>query len=214
VTDVSSAQVGAGLDLQLPVAFTALRITPTGDATQGDTVAGTVQAVGATDAVLVASAVTYTPPTSSTDVLYINGYPLTVTFNTSATQTVTDTKALIAAIPWMNNLLDCTGTTTLVMTRRTRDAYSAPGTPVDGLGPYGNAVTVKSAALHSASLNHADLTGGATSGKGVRLVKSTGTVANGGAVISGWLNEFNPGASGNPNTGSIATGFVVVGRAS
>jgi hypothetical protein len=73
---------------------------------------------------------------------------------------------------------------------------------------------VKSAALHSASLNHADLTGGATSGKGVRLVKSTGTVANGGAVISGWLNEFNPGATGNPNTGSIATGFVVVGRAS
>jgi len=214
VTDVSSAQVGAGLDAQLPVAFTAQRLTPTGTATQGDTTAGTVQAVGATDAVLVAATATYTPPTSSTDTLYINGYPLTVTFNTSATQTVTDTKALIAAIPWMNNLLDCTGTTTLVLTRRTRDAYSAPGTPVDGLGPYGNSVTVFSAGLHSASINHTVLTGGATSGKGVRLVKSTGTVANGGAVISGWLNEFNPGASGNPNTGSIATGFVVVGRAS
>jgi hypothetical protein len=73
VTDISSAQVGAGLDVQLPVAFTALRITPTGDSAQGDSKAGTVQAVGATDAVLVAAAATYTPPTSSTDVLYING---------------------------------------------------------------------------------------------------------------------------------------------
>jgi hypothetical protein len=127
---------------------------------------------------------------------------------------VTDTKALIAAIPWLNNLLDCTGTTTMVMTRRTRDAYSAPGTPVNGLGPYGNSVTVHSAGLHSASIDVQVLTGGATSGKGVRLVESTGTVANGGTVISGWLNEFNPGSTGNPNTGSIATSFVVVGRAS
>ncbi len=195
VLQVNSFQIGAGLDAQAATA-------------------GTVQAVGANDAVLIAATCTYTPPTSLTDVLYINGYPLTVTFNTSATQTVTDTKALIAAIPWLNNLLVCTGTTTLVLTRRTVDAYSAPGTPVNGLGPYGNAVTIKSAAAHSASLNHADLTGGATSNKGIRLVLSTGTVANGGAVITNWLNEYNPGSSGNPNTGSIATGFVVVGRAS
>jgi hypothetical protein len=212
--NVASYQVGAGLDAQAGAAFTAQRIKPSYTATQGDTTAGTVQAVGANDAVLIAATATYTPPTSLTDVLYINGYALTVTFNTSATQTVTDTKALIAAIPWMNNLLACTGTTTLILTQRTVDAYSAPGTLVNGLGPYGNAVTLKSAALHSASLNHADLTGGATSNKGIRLVKSTGTVANGGAVISGWLNEYNPGSSGNPNTGSIATGFVVVGRAS
>ena len=222
LTSVASQQVGSGLDVQASAAFSAQRIVPSYTATQGDTTAGTVQAVGANDAVLVAATATYTPPTSSTDVLFINGYPLTVTFNTSATQTVTDTKALIAAIPWMNNLLDCTGTTTLVLTRRTVDAYNAPGTPVNGLGPYGNAVTVFSAGLHSASINHTNLTGGATSGKGIRLVQSTGTVANGGAVISGWLNEFNPtGASPdqtfpnpNPNTGSIATGFVVVGRAS
>jgi hypothetical protein len=214
LTSVASRQVGSGFDAQASAAFTAQRIKPSYTATQGDTTAGTVQAVGATDAVLVAATGTYTPPTSSTDVLYINGYALTVTFNTSATQTVTDTKALIAAIPWLNNLLACTGTTTLILTQRTVDAYNAAGTLVNGLGPYGNAVTLKSAALHGASLNHADLTGGATSNKGIRLVLSTGTVANGGAVISGWLNEFNPGSSGNPNTGSIATGFVVVGRAS
>lgn len=220
--NTASYQVGSGLDAQQSAAFTAVRITPSFTATQGDTSAGTVQAVGANDAVLVASTATYTPPTSSTDTLFINGYPLTVTFDTSATQTVTDTAAAIAAIPWLNNLLVCTGTTTLVLTRRTVDAYSAPGTPVNGLGPYGNSVTVFSTALHGASLNHSDLTGGATTGKGIRLVQSTGTVANGGAVISGWLNEFNPTGSGpdqtfpnpNPNTGSIATGFVVVGRAS
>jgi hypothetical protein len=222
VNSIASYQVGSGLDVQSSAAFTAQRIVPSYTATQGDTAAGTVQAVGATDAVLVAATATYTPPTSATDTLFINGYALTVTYNTSATQTVTDTKALIAAIPWLNNLLDCTGTTTLVMTRRTRDAYSAPGTPVNGLGPFGNAVTVFSAAANGASINHTNLTGGATSGKGVRLVQSTGTVANGGAVISGWLNEFNPGGASpdqtfpnpNPNTGSIATGFVVVGRAS
>lgn len=211
----ASYQVGAGLDAQAAAAFTAQRIVPSYNSSQGDTAAGTVQAVGANDAVLVAAAsVAYTPPTSSTDTLYINGYPLVVTFSSSATQTVTNTKAAIAAIPWLNNLLVTSGTTTLTLTRRTVDAYNAPGTFVNGLGPYGNAVTVKSAGLNSASLATADLTGGATTGKGVRLVKSTGTVANGGAVISGWLNEYNPGASGNPNTGSIATGFVVVGRAS
>ncbi len=226
VTQVNSAQVGSGFDAQAGAQFAAARIKPSFNSTQGDTVAGVVQAVGATDAVLISSTATYTPPTSSTDRLWINGYPLTVlsttgtgtdgfvNFDTSATQTVTNAKAAIAAIPWMNNLLACTGTTTLILNRRTRDAYSAPGTLVNGLGPYGNAVTVKSGGLHSASLNHSDLTGGATSNKGVRLVASTGTVANGGAVISGWLNEYNPGSSGNPNTGSITTGFVVVGRAS
>ncbi len=214
VNSIASTQVGSGLDAQAAAAFSAQRIVPSYTATQGDTSAGTVQAVGANDAVLVAAAVTYTPPTSSTDVLYLCGYPLTVTFDTNATTTVTAVKAQIAAIGWLNNIFDCTGTTTLVLTRRTMDAYSAPGTPVDGLGPYGNAVTVYSAGLHSASLNHADLTGGAASGKGVRLVKSTGTVANGGAVISGWLNEYNHTTGDNPNTGSIATGFVVVGRAS
>lgn len=224
VTDVSSAQVGAGLDAQSPVAFTALRMTPTGDATQGDTGAGTVQAVGANDAVLVTSSCTYTPPTSSTDFLYINGVPLSVltaggsgtvgavNFDTNATTTVTNCKAAIEAIPWLNNLLVVGGTTTLTLTSRYKD--TTPGTPVAGLGPWGNYVTIYSAGLHSASVNHADLTGGATSGKGVRLVLSTGTVANGGAVITGWLNEFNPGATGNPNTGSIDTGFVVTGRAS
>jgi hypothetical protein len=214
VTQVNSAQVGSGLDVQAGAQFAAARIKPAYNSTQGDTVAGVVQAVGASDAVLIAATATYTPPTSSTDVLYINGYALTVTFDTSATITADAVRTAIQAIPWMNNMLALTGTSTVVITRRTRDAYSAPGTLVNGLGPYGNAVTLKSAALHSASLNHADLTGGATSNKGVRLVLSTGTVANGGAVISGWLNEYNPGSSGNPNTGSIATGFVVVGRAS
>lgn len=224
VSDVSSAQVGAGLDAQLPVAFTALRITPTGTATQGDTTAGTVQAVGATDAVLVTSSCTYTPPTSSVDALYINGHPLEVllangtgtagrvNYETSATVTCDHIRSAIQAIPWLNNLLVVGGTTTVTLTSRYKD--TTPGTPVAGLGPWGNYVTIYSAGLNSASLNHANLTGGATSGKGVRLVLSTGTVANGGAVITGWLNEYNKTTGDNPNTGSIDTGFVVTGRAS
>ena len=96
------------------------------------------------------------------------------------------------------------GTTTVTLTSRYKD--STPGTPVAGLGPWGNAVTVFSSALNSASVNHADLTGGATSAKGVRLVASTGTVANGGAVI---------GASAQDragNTGTAAGTFVVMAR--
>ena len=224
VTDVSSPQVGAGLDAQHPLAFTALRVTPCGTSTQGDTAAGTVNAVGATDAVLVTSSCTYTPPTSSIDYLFINGHPLevltaagtgtanAVNYETSATITSDHIRTAIQAIPWLNDLLVVGGTTTVTLTSRYKD--TTPGTPVAGLGPWGNAVTVFSSGLNSASVNHADLTGGATSAKGVRLVASTGTVANGGAVITGWLNEFNPGSSGNPNTGSIATGFVVTGRAS
>jgi hypothetical protein len=157
--------------------------------------------------------VTYTLP-KLTDVLYICGYPLTMTF-AGRRYHRHQHQSGYAAIDWMNDLI-VTGTpgATMTLTRRTVDAYNAPATPVTGLGPYGNSVTIKSAGLHSASLSHADMTGGATSAKGVRLVKSTGTVANGGAVITSWLNEYNPGSSGNPNTGSIATGFVVVGRAS
>ena len=40
VTDISSFQVGSGLDAQSPVNFGALRMTPTGDSAQGDTGGG------------------------------------------------------------------------------------------------------------------------------------------------------------------------------
>ena len=225
VTDVSSFQVGAGLSSQRPLNFGALRMTPTGDSAQGDTAAGVVNAVGANDAVLITSSATYNPPTSLTDKLYINGVPLSVllangtgtagaiNYETSTTVTCDHIRTYIQATPWLNNLLVVGGTSTLTLTSRYRD--TVPTTAVAGLGPWGNYVTIYSAGLNGASMAvHADLTGGATSGKGVRLVASTGTVANGGAVITNYLNEYNPGATGNPNTGSIATGFVVVGRAS
>ena len=113
----------------------------------------------------------------------------------------------------MNNLLVVGGTSTVTFTSRYKG--TVPGTPVAGLGPWGNYVTMYSAGLNSGAMSvHVDLTGGATSGKGVRLVLSTGTVANGSAVITNYLNEYNPGATGNPNTGSITSGFVVTGRAS
>ena len=231
LTSVASAQVGAGLDAQSLTAFAANRILPSGDVTvrsgesAADVTAGTVQAVGATDAVLVTSSCTYTPPTSSIDYLWICGKPLEVltaagtgtanaiNYETSATVTCDHIRTAIQAIPWLNDLLVVGGTTTVTFTTRTRDAYSAPGTAVAGLGPWGNAVTMKSAALNSASVNHVNLTGGATSGKGVRLALSTGTVANGAAVITNWLNEYNKTTGDNPNTGSIATGFVVTSRA-
>ena len=230
VNSIASAQVGSGLDAQSLTAFSALRITPSGDVTvrsgesAADVTAGTVQAVGASDAVLVTSSCTYTPPTSSVDYLWICGHPLevltaagtgtanAVNYETSATVTSDHIRAAIEAIPWLNDLLVVGGTTTVTLTSRYKD--TVPGTPVAGLGPWGNAVTVKSAALNSASVNHVNLTGGATSNKGVRLALSTGTVANGGAVITNWLNEFNHTTGDNPNTGSIATGFVVTARAS
>src|ERR1017187_7649005 len=68
------------------------------------------------------SSATYVPPTSSTDAITIGGVPITVTFNTSATQTVTDTKALILLSGQLSQLVVASGTTTLVITAL------APGT--------------------------------------------------------------------------------------
>lgn len=80
---------------------------------------------------------TYTPPTSSTDVLTVSGIAVTVTFATSATQTVTNLKAQIAAIPALAALWTVTGTTTAVFT---------------STGAGQGATAISSAASHSASL--------------------------------------------------------------
>ena len=163
-----------------------------------DAASGVVNAVGGTYAALIANVHTYTPPTSSTDTLIINGHPVTVTFSTNATVTVTNLVTALEAITWINNLFVFTGTTTLIMTARNT-----------GVG--GNAIVVTSAALNGASIANTPL--GGTTGKQVRLVESTGTVTNGGAVISGWLNEYAGGVAGDLSGGTIPTGYVVVGRA-
>ena len=155
--DISSAQVGAGFDTScqwlslpsgLPPQATAPRETPR---------RAPSNAVGATDAVLVTSSATYVPPTSLTDKFYINGVPLTVllaggtgtvgevNYETSATITSDHIRTAIQAIPWLNNLLVVGGTSTVTFTSRYRD--TVPTTPVAGLGPWGNYVTMYSAGL-------------------------------------------------------------------
>ena len=99
------------------------------------------------DGGLTGAASTYTPPTSSTDYIQINGVGLTVTFNTSATQTVTDLKTAIAANPDPRLLAFVySGTTTLVCT--------ANG------GANGNGIETFSQGLHGASWNHNPTQGG------------------------------------------------------
>ena len=164
-----------------------------------DSATGVVNAVGSDNALLIANVHTYTPPTSSTDTLIINGKPFTVTFATSATVTVTNLTAVLEAITWINDLFVITGTTTLILTARNT-----------GVG--GNAIVVTSAALNGASIANTPL--GGTTGKQVRLVESTGTVTNGSAVISGWLNEYAGGVAGDLSGGTLSSGYVVVGRAS
>jgi len=68
-----------------------------------------------TDSGLTNAVSTYTPPTSSTDHIQIMGVPFLVTFNTSATQTVTDLKALVNASA-IASYVTLTGTTTMVTT--------------------------------------------------------------------------------------------------
>ena len=236
-TDVASYQVGSGLDAQQTAQFAASRISPTygytvrtGEST-ADVTAGVVNAIGANDSVLLAGSIVYTPPTSAHDLLFLNGFACTVlaqagtgtagqvTYDTSVAQTVANIVAYLSgtvlgsvgvAPQWLQNLVTATdtgGTHTTV-------TIAASSTGVSGW----------SLDTHSAGLNSAGISaiyaGGGTTAKGLRVVTSTGTVANGGAVIAGWLNEFYPPGNPdqvfpnpNPKTGSIATSFVVPGRA-
>ncbi len=82
---------------------------------------------------------TYTPPTSSTDVLTVSGYDITVTFATSATQTVTNLKKQVAANAAIAALWTVTGTTTAIFTSKLP-------------GAQGNQSIISDAGSNSASL--------------------------------------------------------------
>jgi len=88
---------------------------------------------------IVPTVYTYTPPTSSTDVLTVSGYAITVSFSSSATQTVTNLKAQVAAVPALAALWTVTGTTTAIFTSKLP-------------GAQGNQQLITDAGSHSASL--------------------------------------------------------------
>jgi hypothetical protein len=90
---------------------------------------------------------TFTPPTTGTATCVINGVSFLATFNASATQTVTDLKALIAANAPTTALVQTGGTTTLTLTAKT--VYAS-----------GNAITTTSNEANGASFAAATLTGG------------------------------------------------------
>lgn len=115
-------------------------------------------------AAAVAATGVFTPPTSATATCVINGTSFLATFNTSAAQTVTDLKALIAADSTITALVITGGTTTLTLTARTP-------------GAAGNAITTTSNEANGAGFAAATLTGGvstATVGSMYLLVKAYG----------------------------------------
>jgi len=101
---------------------------------------------------------TWTPPTSISATLSAGGQVLTIPFNVSATQTVTDAKAAIAANPIFNALYSTSGTTTLVLTSNL-PGVGGENFPVTTNGAHGSSI------LHSVTGTGANATLSTPSGR-------------------------------------------------
>jgi len=100
----------------------------------------------------------FTPPTSGTAAVVIGGLPVAnCVFNTNATQTITDFKAVLAARSDISAIVTWTGTTTLTFTAKQP-------------GALGNAITTTTSGGVGASWGAATLTGGVTANMEVRSV--------------------------------------------